>query len=93
MTTPTPPHDLRSNDAPASPGRFTNARPRGRRAATRPHGSTAAAALARSGATRQYSGDRIVSHLRQAAQAHAAKVRVVLSDEQYNRRDDAPRRW
>lgn len=31
---------------------------------------------------RQYSGDRIVSHLRQAAQAHAAKVRVVLSDEQ-----------
>ncbi len=33
---------------------------------------------------RQYSGDRIVSHLRQAAQAHAAKVRVVLSDEQYN---------
>jgi hypothetical protein len=33
-------------------------------------------------ARRQYSGDRIVSHLRQAAQAHAAKVRVVLSDEQ-----------
>jgi len=30
----------------------------------------------------QYNGDRIVSHLRQAAQAHAAKVRVVLSDEQ-----------
>ena len=33
---------------------------------------------------RQYNGDRIVSHLRQAAQAHAAKVRLVLSDEQYN---------
>lgn len=33
-------------------------------------------------ARRQYNGDRIVSHLRQAAQAHAAKVRVVLSDEQ-----------
>jgi hypothetical protein len=33
---------------------------------------------------RQYNGDRIVSHLRQAAQAHADKVRVVLSDEQYN---------
>ena len=31
---------------------------------------------------RQYSGDRIVSHLRQAAQAHADKVRLVLSDEQ-----------
>ena len=31
---------------------------------------------------RQYSGDRIVSHLRQAAQAHAAKVRLVLSDDQ-----------
>jgi hypothetical protein len=33
---------------------------------------------------RQYNGDRIVSHLRQAAQAHADKVRLVLSDEQYN---------
>lgn len=31
---------------------------------------------------RQYNGDRIVSHLRQAAQAHAAKVRLVLSDDQ-----------
>ena len=31
---------------------------------------------------RQYSGDRIVAHLRQAAQAHADKVRLVLSDEQ-----------
>ena len=31
---------------------------------------------------RQYSGDRIVSHLRQAAQAHADRVRVVLSDDQ-----------
>ena len=31
---------------------------------------------------RQYSGDRIVSHLRRAAIAHADKVRVVLSDEQ-----------
>ena len=33
-------------------------------------------------ARRQYNGDRIVSHLRQAAQAHAAKVRLVLSDDQ-----------
>jgi len=33
-------------------------------------------------ARRQYSGDRIVYHLRQAAQAHADKVRVVLSDDQ-----------
>ena len=33
-------------------------------------------------ARRQYNGDRIVSHLRQAAQAHADKVRVVLSDDQ-----------
>ena len=33
-------------------------------------------------ARRQYSGDRIVSHLRQAAQAHADRVRVVLSDDQ-----------
>jgi hypothetical protein len=31
---------------------------------------------------RQHNGDRIVSHLRQAAQAHADKVRLVLSDDQ-----------
>ena len=31
---------------------------------------------------RQYSGDRIVSHLAQAAEAVAAKRRLVLSDEQ-----------
>jgi hypothetical protein len=81
MTTPTPPRDLSERDRPRHRRDDSRMRPRGRRAATGAHGSTAAAALARS-ARRQYSGDRIVSHLRQAAQAHAAKVRLVLSDDQ-----------
>jgi hypothetical protein len=58
-------------------------RPRGRRAATRPHGSTAAAALARGAAT-PVQRPRIVANLQRAGIAHAAKVRLVLSDEQYN---------
>ena len=81
--TPTPPHDLRDRDPHGIAGRLHTPDP---------------AAVARlkvlmaeqqptrwqEAQRRQYSGDRIVSHLRQAAQAHAAKVRVVLSDEQYN---------
>ena len=35
-------------------------------------------------ARRQYSGPRIVANLQRAGIAHAAKVRLVLSDEQYN---------
>jgi hypothetical protein len=84
MTTPTPPRDLSERmTAPASPGRSTNARPRGRRAhLTTPSWLEQQPPRWQEAQRRQYSGDRIVSHLRQAAQAHAAKVRLVLSDEQ-----------
>ena len=81
MTTPTPPHDLSTQDTAGISGTIHECDP---------------AAVARLRALmaqqqpppwqeaqrRQYSGDRIVSHLRQAAQAHADKVRLVLSDEQ-----------
>ena len=81
MTTPTPPRDLSEHDRAGIAGTIHECDP---------------AAVARLKAylaqqrpprwqeaqRRQYSGDRIVSHLRQAAQAHAAKVRVVLSDDQ-----------
>ena len=83
MTTHTPPHDLRFNDDAGIAGRIHECDPaaverlRALMAQQRPPRWQEAA-------RRQYNGDRIVSHLRQAAQAHAAKVRLVLSDEQYN---------
>ena len=83
MTTPTPPHDLRTHDAGGISGTIHECDPaavdrlRALMAEQQPP-------RWREAQRRQYSGDRIVSHLRQAAQAHAAKVRVVLSDEQYN---------
>ncbi len=81
MTTPTPPRDLNDHDRAGIAGTLHTpdpaavARLRALMAEQRPPRWQEAA-------RRQYSGDRIVSHLRQAAQAHAAKVRVVLSDEQ-----------
>jgi hypothetical protein len=84
MTTPpTPPRDLREYDRDGIAGTIHQPDPaavdrlRALMAQQRPPRWQEAA-------RRQYSGDRIVSHLRQAAQAHAAKVRLVLSDEQYN---------
>ena len=83
MTTPTPPRDLSERDAHGIAGTIHTPDPaaverlRALMAQQRPPRWQEAA-------RRQYSGDRIVSHLRQAAQAHAAKVRLVLSDEQYN---------
>jgi hypothetical protein len=84
MTTPpTPPRDLREHDRAGIAGTIHECDPaavdrlRALMAQQRPPRWQEAA-------RRQYSGDRIVSHLRQAAQAHAAKVRLVLSDEQYN---------
>ena len=80
-TSPTPPHDLRFNDDAGITGRIHECDPaavdrlRALMAEQRPPRWQEAQ-------RRQYSGDRIVSHLRQAAQAHAAKVRVVLSDDQ-----------
>ena len=83
MTTPTPPHDLRSNDDAGIAGTIHECDPA---AVERLRALMAQQQPPRwqEAARRQYSGDRIVSHLRQAAQAHAAKVRLVLSDEQYN---------
>ena len=82
MTTPTPPHDLRFNDDAGIAGRIHKCDP----AAVerlRAHLAQQQPPRWQEAARRQYNGDRIVSHLRQAAQAHAAKVRLVLSDEQY----------
>ena len=83
MTHPTPPHDLRSNDDAGIAGTLHTPDP----AAVerlRAHLAQQQPPRWQEAQRRQYSGDRIVSHLRQAAQAHAAKVRLVLSDEQYN---------
>ena len=83
MTTPTPPRDLRSHDDAGIAGRIHECDP----AAVdrlRAHLAQQQPPRWQEAARRQYNGDRIVSHLRQAAQAHADKVRVVLSDEQYN---------
>ena len=88
MTTPTPPHDLSTQDAAGIAGTIHECDPtavdrlRALMAQQPPRWQEAQ--------RRQYNGDRIVSHLRQAAQAHADKVRLVLSDEQYN--DVTPRR-
>ena len=82
MTDPTPPRDLSERDPHGIAGTIHTPDPaavahlRALMAQQRPPRWQEAA-------RRQYSGDRIVSHLRQAAQAHAAKVRLVLSDEQY----------
>ena len=83
MTTPTPPRDLSERDAHGIAGRIHECDPA---AVTRLKALLAQQQPPRwqEAARRQYSGDRIVSHLRQAAQAHADKVRLVLSDEQYN---------
>ena len=83
MTPPAPPRDLSERDPHGIAGTIHECDPaaverlRALMAQQRPPRWQEAA-------RRQYSGDRIVSHLRQAAQAHAAKVRLVLSDEQYN---------
>ena len=84
MTTPTPPRDRSDHDAAGISGTIHPADPaaverlRALMAQQPPRQAHAEAQR------RQYSGDRIVSHLAQAAEAHAAKVRLVLSDEQYN---------
>ena len=83
MTDPTPPRDLSERDAHGIAGTIHECDPA---AVERLRALMAQQQPPRwqEAARRQYSGDRIVSHLRQAAQAHAAKVRLVLSDEQYN---------
>ena len=82
-TSPTPPLDLSERDAHGIAGTIHTPDPA---AVERLRALMAQQPQPRwqEAARRQYNGDRIVSHLRQAAQAHAAKVRLVLSDEQYN---------
>ena len=82
MTTPTPPRDLSERDPHGIAGTIHECDPA---AVERLRALMAQQQPPRwqEAQRRQYSGDRIVSHLRQAAQAHAAKVRLVLSDEQY----------
>ena len=81
MTTPTPPRDLSERDAHGIAGTIHECDPA---AVERLRALMAQQQPPRwqEAARRQYNGDRIVSHLRQAAQAHADKVRVVLSDDQ-----------
>ena len=81
MTLPTPPRDLSERDAHGIAGTLHECDPA---AVERLKRLMAQQQPPRwqEAQRRQYNGDRIVSHLRQAAQAHAAKVRVVLSDDQ-----------
>ena len=83
MTLPTPPRDLSERDAHGIAGTIHECDPA---AVDRLRAYLAQQQPPRwlEAQRRQYNGDRIVSHLRQAAQAHAAKVSLVLSDEQYN---------
>ena len=81
MTTPTPPHDLSTQDTAGISGTIHECDP----AAVerlRAYLAQQQPPRWREATRRQHNGDRIVSHLRQAAQAHADKVRLVLSDEQ-----------
>ena len=83
MTTPTPPHDLRSNDDAGIAGTIHECDPaaverlRALMAQQQP-------TRWREAERRQHNGPRIVANLQRAGIAHAAKVRLVLSDEQYN---------
>ena len=81
MTLPTPPRDLSERDLHGIAGRIHECDPA---AVERLRAYLAQQQQPRwqEAQRRQYNGDRIVSHLRQAAQAHADKVRVVLSDDQ-----------
>ena len=81
MTLPTPPSDLSEHDRAGIAGTIHECDPA---AVERLRALMAQQPQPRwqEARRRQYNGDRIVSHLRQAAQAHADKVRVVLSDDQ-----------
>ena len=86
MTTPTPPHDLRSNDDAGIAGTLHTpdpaavARLRALMAERAQQQPTPQAEAIR----RQYSGDRIAANIQRAAAAVTARRTLVLSDEQYN---------
>ena len=81
MNLPTPPRDLREYDRAGIAGTIHECDPaaverlRALMAQQQPP-------RWREAQRRQYNGSRIVANLQRAAEAHAAKVRVVLSDEQ-----------
>jgi hypothetical protein len=82
MTTPpTPPRDLSEHDRAGIAGTIHECDP-----AAVAHLKTVMAQQQpppwQEAQRRQYNGSRIVANLQRAAEAHAAKVRVVLSDEQ-----------
>ncbi len=81
ITSPTPPRDLSERDAHGIAGTIHECDPA---AVERLRALMAQQQQPRwqEAARRQYNGDHIVSHLRQAAQAHADRVRLVLSDDQ-----------
>ena len=84
MTHPTAPLDLSDHDRAGISGTLHTpdpaavARLRALMAERAPQQPTPQAEAIR----RQYSGDRIAANIQRAAQAHADKVRVVLSDDQ-----------
>ena len=82
--TPTPPHDLSEQDPRGIAGRTHTPDPAAVAHLRALMAQQPARQVPAEPTRRQYSGDRIVAHLRRAAIAHADKVRIVLSDEQYN---------
>jgi hypothetical protein len=84
MTT-SPPHPMTCAPmtTPVSPGRSTNATPRPS-SGYAPSWLNSSRRAGKRRQRRQYSGPRIVANLQRAGIAHADKVRLVLSDEQYN---------
>ena len=81
MSTPTPPRDLSERDAHGIAGTIHECDP----AAVerlRAHLAQQRPPRWQEAQRRQYNGPRIVANLQRAGIAHAAKVRLVLSDEQ-----------
>ena len=82
MTTPTPPRDLSERDRAGIAGTIHECDPA---AVDRLRALMAQQQQPRwrEAERRQHNGPRIVANLQRAGIAHAAKVRLVLSDEQY----------
>jgi hypothetical protein len=79
MTTPTPPHDLSTQDTAGISGTIHPVDPA---AVARLKALMAQQQRTAETGKRQHNGSRIVANLQRAAIAHADKVRFVLSDEQ-----------
>ena len=82
MTTPTPPHDLRTHDAGGVAGTLHTPDP----AAVerlRAYLAQQPPPRWREATRRQHNGSQIVANLQRSAITHADRVRLVLSDEQY----------